>query len=56
MELNSHNLVDMNEFKGIKYEKKPAKDEQGNPVEGIYNAWIWLDNPTQFNSYRGEFR
>jgi 6-oxocyclohex-1-ene-carbonyl-CoA hydrolase len=20
-------------------------------VPGLYNAWIWLDNPTQFNSY-----
>jgi 6-oxo-cyclohex-1-ene-carbonyl-CoA hydrolase len=36
---------------GIRYEKRPVKDSRGNPVAGLYNAWITLDNPTQFNSY-----
>jgi 6-oxo-cyclohex-1-ene-carbonyl-CoA hydrolase len=36
---------------GVRYEKRPAKDLHGNPVAGLYNAWITLDNPAQFNSY-----
>lgn len=35
----------------VRYEKRPVKDESGNPVAGLYNAWITLDNPAQFNSY-----
>ena len=23
----------------------------GRIAAGLYNAWIWLDNPTQFKSY-----
>ena len=52
--LVSHNIVDMKEFPGIRYELRPAKDAAGNEVEGLNNAWIWLDNPTQFNSYTTE--
>jgi 6-oxo-cyclohex-1-ene-carbonyl-CoA hydrolase len=37
--------------KGVRYEKRPVKGEDGKPVAGLYNAWIVLDNPTQFNSY-----
>jgi 6-oxo-cyclohex-1-ene-carbonyl-CoA hydrolase len=36
---------------GVHYEKRPVKGEDGKPVAGLYNAWITLDNPTQFNSY-----
>ena len=52
--LVNHNIVDMKEFPGIRYELRPAKDAAGNEVEGLHNAWIWLDNPTQFNSYTTE--
>jgi 6-oxo-cyclohex-1-ene-carbonyl-CoA hydrolase len=37
--------------KGVRYEKRPVKDHDGKPVSGLYNAWITLDNPAQFNSY-----
>jgi 6-oxo-cyclohex-1-ene-carbonyl-CoA hydrolase len=37
--------------KGVRYEKQPVKGEDGKPVSGLFNAWITLDNPTQFNSY-----
>jgi len=40
--------------KGVRYEKCPVKGEDGNPVPGLYNAWITLDNPSQFNSYTTE--
>ncbi len=33
------------------YEKRPAKLPDGTVAEGLYNVWITLNNPTQFNSY-----
>jgi 6-oxocyclohex-1-ene-carbonyl-CoA hydrolase len=38
-------------FDGVRYERRPVLDSTGKPAEGVYSAWIWLDNPTQFNSY-----
>jgi 6-oxo-cyclohex-1-ene-carbonyl-CoA hydrolase len=49
-ELFSHNLVDV-EFKEIIYELRPVLDSGGNPVDGLFNAWIMLNNPKQYNSY-----
>ena len=49
--LKNHDIVTIDNFEGIIYEKKPCLDQRGNPVEGLYNAWIWINNPTQFNSY-----
>ncbi|MDE3116330.1 MAG: enoyl-CoA hydratase/isomerase family protein, partial [Pseudomonadota bacterium] len=37
--------------KGVRYEKRAVLGEDGKPVGGLYNAWITLDNPGQFNSY-----
>jgi 6-oxo-cyclohex-1-ene-carbonyl-CoA hydrolase len=37
--------------KGVRFEKRPVKSDTGAPVGGLFNAWITLDNPTQFNSY-----
>ena len=39
---------------GVIYEKKPVVDRQGNAIEGIYSAWITLNNPKQYNSYTTE--
>jgi len=36
------------------YEKRPLKDPNGNVVEGLYVAWIILNNPAQYNSYTTE--
>ena len=36
---------------GIRYEKRPARTPDGKLVQGLTNAWIWLDNPAQYNSY-----
>ena len=36
------------------YEKRPVLDTEGNPVEGLYTAWITLNNPRQYNSYTTE--
>ena len=35
----------------VRYEKRPVLGHDGQPVAGLYNAWITLDNPAQFNSY-----
>jgi 6-oxo-cyclohex-1-ene-carbonyl-CoA hydrolase len=53
--LKDHTLVPVQAWQagraGVRYEKRPVKDGSGNPVAGLYNAWITLDNPSQFNSY-----
>jgi 6-oxocyclohex-1-ene-carbonyl-CoA hydrolase len=36
------------------YEKRPVLDASGNVVEGLYTAWITLNNPKQYNSYTTE--
>ncbi|RMF70073.1 MAG: 6-oxocyclohex-1-ene-1-carbonyl-CoA hydratase [Calditrichaeota bacterium] len=51
MEFKNHDLVPDFEFTQVKYQLKPCLDLQGQPVEGLYNAWIVLDNPQQLNSY-----
>ncbi len=38
----------------VVYEKKPLKDPKGNVIEGLYTAWIRLNNPAQYNSYTTE--
>jgi 6-oxo-cyclohex-1-ene-carbonyl-CoA hydrolase len=49
--LKSHTLVPEWDYTRIGYELRPARDPSGQPVEDLYNAWIILDNPSQFNSY-----
>lgn len=39
------------EAPGVIYEKKPILDQGGKVVEGLYSAWITLNNPQQYNSY-----
>jgi len=49
--LKNHDLVEGHVVPGLKVEKRPAKTPDGKTVPGLYNCWIWLDNPSQFNSY-----
>ena len=35
-------------------ENKPLLDPKGNVVDGLYVAWVTLDNPKQYNSYTME--
>lgn len=49
-ELKDHNLADV-DYREIIYEKRSCRDNDGNQVEGLYNAWIILNNPAQYNSY-----
>ncbi|HEX7414352.1 MAG TPA: enoyl-CoA hydratase-related protein, partial [Bacteroidia bacterium] len=48
--LKNHNLVDT-KYTEILFEKRPCLDKDGSPVKDLYNAWIILNNPKQFNSY-----
>jgi 6-oxo-cyclohex-1-ene-carbonyl-CoA hydrolase len=51
IDLKSHDLADDFARPGVRYELRPAKRPDGTPAAGLFNAWITLDNPTQFNSY-----
>ncbi len=53
-ELVSHNLVPELSFDGLKVEKRPARRRDGSSADGLFNLWITLDNPAQYNSYTTE--
>lgn len=48
--LKDHNITKTN-FTEIIFENRPCLDMDGNPIKGLYNAWIVLNNPGQYNSY-----
>src|SRR5450756_1373756 len=50
-EFKNHELDEDFARPGVRYEKRPAQTPDGKVVPGLYNAWIWLDNAGQFNSY-----
>ncbi len=54
-ELVDHNLVAA-EIESlcdgmVRYELRPARRRDGSVADGLYNAWIVLNNPKQYNSY-----
>ncbi len=49
--MKNHHLLDSYSYRDILVEKRPLRDANGQPVEGLYNAWILLNNPSQLNSY-----
>lgn len=53
-QLTDHNLCGEVVAPGLRYEKRPAKTSQGETAAGLFNAWITIDNPKQFNSYSVE--
>lgn len=42
------------EAPGVIFEKRPIVDPDGKAVDGLYTAWIILNNPRQYNSYTTE--
>ncbi len=42
------------EAPSVIYEKKPLIDPKGNEIDGLFVAWVTLNNPRQFNSYTTE--
>ncbi|NUM31670.1 MAG: 6-oxocyclohex-1-ene-1-carbonyl-CoA hydratase [Bacteroidetes bacterium] len=48
--LKNHNITEVS-YKEILFEKRPCLDKTGNAINGLFNAWILLNNPKQYNSY-----
>ena len=51
--LRSHDLAEIS-VPGLKVERRPARRPDGSVAPGLHNAWIWLDNAAQYNSYTTE--
>jgi 6-oxo-cyclohex-1-ene-carbonyl-CoA hydrolase len=49
--LKNHQVVPDHRFEHIGYDLRPATDPAGKIAEGLFHAWIVLDNPSQLNSY-----
>ena len=53
--LKNHDLYDDTHLNGepptVNYELKPIIGADGKAVDGLFSAWITLNNPTQYNSY-----
>ena len=49
--VETQRMVDDTSKPGVRVEKRPARRPDGSEVPGLFNAWIWLDNPSQYNSY-----
>ncbi|MCP4091979.1 MAG: 6-oxocyclohex-1-ene-1-carbonyl-CoA hydratase [Planctomycetes bacterium] len=47
----NHELNPQGEYSEILFERKPLLNADGEVVEGLFNAWIALNNPRQYNSY-----
>ena len=52
--LADHNLVPETVVPGVLFERRPARCPGGTVLDGLYHAWITLDNPAQYNSYTTE--
>ena len=54
-DLKDHQLIDNSHFGSeaptVIYEERPVLDDKGAAVAGLFSAWIWLNNPSQYNSY-----
>ncbi len=49
-ELKDHNIVNT-AYKEIIFEKRPCLNNDGTVIKGLFNSWIILNNPKQYNSY-----
>jgi 6-oxocyclohex-1-ene-carbonyl-CoA hydrolase len=50
-QLANHKLAEASAEDHVLYEKRPAHTPGGDIIEGLYHAWITLNNPKQYNSY-----
>ena len=53
-ELVDHDLTRDVIVPGVIFERRPARCPGGTVLDGLFHAWITLDNPKQFNSYTTE--
>ncbi|MDP7311825.1 MAG: 6-oxocyclohex-1-ene-1-carbonyl-CoA hydratase [Candidatus Thalassarchaeaceae archaeon] len=51
MPINKHTLAEHSDFQHLKMEYKPIRSPAGEEIDDLFDAWIWLDNPAQYNSY-----
>ncbi len=49
--MKNHDLTESFTPGGIRFERRPIRDRAGQPVAGLHNVWITLDNPSELNSY-----
>lgn len=49
--MKDHNLIEDYQYNSILVERRPLLDKNENAVEGLYNFWISINNPKQYNSY-----
>ncbi len=49
--MKNHHIVETSDYSDILVEKRPLLDNKGNDIDGLYNSWIFLNNPSQYNSY-----
>ncbi|MBI4402870.1 MAG: 6-oxocyclohex-1-ene-1-carbonyl-CoA hydratase [Deltaproteobacteria bacterium] len=52
--MKEHNLIKQYSYKEIIVERRPVKDPKGNAIDGLFNVWVFLNNPAQLNSYTTE--
>jgi len=50
-ESNRHAFSLNSNFEHLKVELRPLEGPNGRVIEDLFDAWIWLDNPSQYNSY-----
>jgi len=53
-ELVDHDLARNVIVPGVILERRPARCPGGTVLDGLFHAWITLDNPKQYNSYTTE--
>ncbi len=49
--MKNHHIVDNVNYTDIIVEKRPLLDAKEEVIEGLFNSWIFINNPTQYNSY-----
>jgi 6-oxo-cyclohex-1-ene-carbonyl-CoA hydrolase len=49
--MKDHQLISEITYEEILVEKRPLLDYDGNEIDGLFNYWIFLNNPKQYNSY-----
>lgn len=52
--LVDHDITRRVEYRTIRYEKRPCLSPTGESLDGLHNAWIWLENEKELNSYTTE--
>lgn len=49
--MKNHELISDVSYKEILVERRPLRNRDGEEIKGLFNYWIFLNNPSQYNSY-----